>query len=559
MAYRSSAPDLAERPGDRSGRWERDRFQDRYGDVRERFEEDDDHVYSRRESLPPRAPPAPVRERSVPRYSSGGRGPPYEDDDLLFREQRRRVYEDDRIPIRRRQSPPSRFRSPSPPRRAPGSGGRPGMPLRRPSSLDTFDRASFDRREMVHREREREYSPAPRRDDFRAPPYMDIPLPRHKALPPPRFKEREYFEEEIRVSDPDRFGDDDFHGRSERVVSEKKIVKTRRRSRSRESRATRSFRSSSRSSSSSSSSATSVTTSRTGTTITARSEYPKKGKTRIPARLISRRALIDMEYPFVEEGNTIVIQKALGQQNIDDLLKLSDDYKKSERETEMARSLPGDIIEERRTTEIIIPARAPSEHSHHVTFEDTAPGQGGAPLVVTAPAPQRSVTPVQVQHTTTAVIRDVSPARTYTTSSYTSGSSVTSDSYSTTSYDSSVTAVPAYHHHHYGYPPGTAVSAYPPATAVREVSTEVPIGPVAIVDHRHRGHSRHRDSRSRSRHARHASVGRGGEMVRAERLSTGELVLFEETVERVEEPSKGVRIEKDRRGRMSISVPRNPR
>lgn len=47
--------------------------------------------------------------------------------------------------------------------------------------------------------------------------------------------------------------------------------------------------------------------------------------------------------------------------------------------------------------------------------------------------------------------------------------------------------------------------------------------------------------------------------MRAERLSTGELVLLEETIERVEEPSRGVRIEKDRRGRMSISVPRNPR
>jgi hypothetical protein len=32
-----------------------------------------------------------------------------------------------------------------------------------------------------------------------------------------------------------------------------------------------------------------------------KSEYPKKGKTRIPVRLVSKRALIDIGYPFTEE------------------------------------------------------------------------------------------------------------------------------------------------------------------------------------------------------------------------------------------------------------------
>jgi len=36
--------------------------------------------------------------------------------------------------------------------------------------------------------------------------------------------------------------------------------------------------------------------------------------------------------------------------------------------------------------------------------------------------------------------------------------------------------------------------------------------------------------------------------VRAERLSTGELVLYEEEVEHVEPTRNGVRIEKDKRG-----------
>jgi hypothetical protein len=62
-------------------------------------------------------------------------------------------------------------------------------------------------------------------------------------------------------------------------------------------------------------------------------------------------------------------------------------------------------------------------------------------------------------------------------------------------------------------------------------------------------HERHHHSHSRSR-------SQGGELVRAERLSTGELVLFEEKVEKIEEPRRGVRIEKDKKGKMSISVPK---
>lgn len=48
----------------------------------------------------------------------------------------------------------------------------------------------------------------------------------------------------------------------------------------------------------------------------------------------------------------------------------------------------------------------------------------------------------------------------------------------------------------------------------------------------------------------------GRELVHAERLPTGELVLYQEEVERVEQPSRGTRIEKDKKGRMSISVPK---
>lgn len=96
-----------------------------------------------------------------------------------------------------------------------------------------------------------------------------------------------------------------------------------------------------------------------------------------------------------------------------------------------------------------------------------------------------------------------------------------------------------------------------------EYSEEVPVGPLALVrSDRHRSRSRSRSQREirseirdlerqyeRRRHGER-------EVVKAERLSTGELVLYEEQIEKIEEPRRGVRIEKDKKGRMSISVPK---
>ncbi|KUI54942.1 hypothetical protein VP1G_02406 [Cytospora mali] len=61
-------------------------------------------------------------------------------------------------------------------------------------------------------------------------------------------------------------------------------------------------------------------------------QYPAKGTTRIPARLVSERALIDLGYQFYHEGNTVIVRKALGRDNIDDLIKLSEEYKEADME-----------------------------------------------------------------------------------------------------------------------------------------------------------------------------------------------------------------------------------
>lgn len=309
--------------GDRDRVYERDRVEDdrfymRGGRGRERSEDrfdrrrfyEDDYVREREH----------VRERD---------GPPYDDEPRYEpRREPARQPEFDRRVVMEKERDREYYRDSSP--------RRPAF-LRRQSSLDTYDRRPlrhvFDQREQ--------YPPPARRediyrDDYRAPPYTPIPLPKARGLPPPGRREDRYYDD-YRPSEPDYYPDDDFKALPERV-REREFVRSREtRDRSRESKATRTHthRSSSRSSSSSSSSGG-------GTTV--RSEYPKKGKTKIPARLVSKRALIDLGYPYVEEvrtpvmrvrneimlilqqENTIIVQKALGQDNIDELLKLSEEY-----------------------------------------------------------------------------------------------------------------------------------------------------------------------------------------------------------------------------------------
>ncbi|KAI3321152.1 hypothetical protein HD806DRAFT_215227 [Xylariaceae sp. AK1471] len=470
---------------------------------KERFFEERDRYHTRappREALrePPREPSRQpprgrVREASVDERFVERRAPrPWEDD--YVRE--RKFYDED--PPRRRASPPPamerriyfekerdrEYPDPSPVRR-------PKTLLRRQSSLDTFDRRPAQRL-YDHRE---EYGPPARRSDYQPELYEPIPLPRSRALPPPRtYAERDY--DEIKISEPHRYGDDDFHEYPEHI-HEREIVRTkkrRERSGSRTSRApthhSRSHLSSSRSSSTSSSSDSG------GTAVTAKSEYPKKGKTRIPSRLVSLRAIMELQYPYIIEGNTIIIQRALGQQNIDDLLKLSEDYKKAEAEVALARSVPGAVIEERREEIFTIPPPAP-------------------PTVIRAPPPP----PMELVRET--MVREISPTRTAT--SYT-----TAGGYTTT---------------------GTSRTPVVVEARPREYSDDVQVGPLALVGDRRRDHHHHHHQHSHS-HSRDRDV------VRAERLPTGELVLYEEEIERIEEPRRGVRIEKDKKGRMSISVPK---
>ncbi|KAL7962208.1 hypothetical protein V8C34DRAFT_271097 [Trichoderma compactum] len=521
----------------RGDRWERDRL----GGERDR-------VHSR-ERL--------VEEDRL--FMAGGRGPREQSADRFDRLYGRTSYQDDLVRDRRFYQDDARFgRRPEPPRgerivleterdreyHRDSSPRRPTM-IRRQSSLDTYDRRPlpkfFDQREELpppaRREdiRREEY-----REEYRAPSYTPIPLPKTRGLPPARRYDERFYED-IHV-EHDRIEEGIPRYPTERIV-EREIIREKekekekeKRSRSRDSRSTkkshrgrsRASKSSTRSSSSSSSSSSGGG----GTTLkSVKSEYPKKGKTRIPARLVSKRALIDIGYPFIEEGNVVVVQKALGQANIDHLLKLSEEYKASELEISAARSSAGEIVRERREELIIDTPVHLRERREEVIIETPAHHHHPPPppyhfptsqaIVIPAPPPPAPViieaTPRDVELIDKTVYRDMSP---------TVSSRSRSRSHS--------------HHHHHHH---SSSSEY------------------QLVE-RHRSRSRSgKDIRAEIRalekelsHGRRREVGEK-EIVRTERLPNGELIVYEEQVERFAS-HKPARIEKDKKGRMSISVPK---
>ncbi|KAI1434228.1 hypothetical protein GGR50DRAFT_416303 [Xylaria sp. CBS 124048] len=479
-------------------RWDGERLAYEGGRFKER-----DRLYTRlpTQELPRQTPRERIRDSAGldDRFVERRAARPWEDHRL-----RERGYFDESP--RRRPSPPPElerriylekkdreYRDSSPVRSPPPL-------LRRQSSLDTFDRRPAQR---LHDHDRDEYVPPVRRREHRPEPYEPVPLPRSRALPPPRvYAEDDY--EEIRVPESHRYEDEDLRAYPERF-REREIVhvkKHRERSGSRTSRARR-YHSSSRRSSSLSSPPSSSSSDTGGTAITTKSEYPKKGKTKIPIRLVSIRAIAELQYPHVIEGNTVIIQKALGQKNIDDLLKLSDDYKRADAELTAARSISGAIVEERKEEIFTIPP-------------PPVPVPPAAPSVAL-----RSLAPPSVEVTNEALVREVSPLQAYT------------------SYN--VATVPPTNPNYLA--PGAPVVV---DTGLREVTEHDLVGPLTIVGDRRIGH-----------HSRHRSRSRGRELVRTERLATGELVVYEEEIERIEEPRRGVRIEKDKKGRMTISVPKH--
>lgn len=303
--YRSSTGNLASYEDDepRGGqRWDRDRFERMRGsggstrgppssrDSEQdhfRFQEHDRFPGGRRdvdihEDFDRRAPPsrAPVRVAERDRFFEEDRferrAPPRRND--IFEERtpsevanqalapyrRRSVIDDDiNIDVRTQVSRP---RKPARPQY-----------IRRQSSLDTYDRRPMPRYGDVERyEREEVH-------EYRPPANVPIPLPiRERRRSPDRRRHRQ--------SDEDlAYGD--FGGRGREREEYREIEVSRNKSRVRRSKSVAGSR---RSSSSGSVSEIQLP----------RANYGKRGKTRLPKRLVKREAIIELGYPFEEEVGT---------------------------------------------------------------------------------------------------------------------------------------------------------------------------------------------------------------------------------------------------------------
>jgi hypothetical protein len=168
---------------------------------------------------------------------------------------------------------------------------RPGY-LRRQSSLDTFDRRPPPRyREHLDYDHS-DYGSS--RDEWRPPTNTPIPLPvRERRRSPPRFRGDDF--EEVRYREFERERDRDRappRGRAEEyrdveIRREKSVRRARSRSRAARSIAATSVRSSS--------------TSSFEDVAPVQKPIGRKGKTRMPKRLVKKQAVIEMGLPFEEE------------------------------------------------------------------------------------------------------------------------------------------------------------------------------------------------------------------------------------------------------------------
>jgi hypothetical protein len=181
---------------------------------------------------------------------------------------------------------------------------RPGL-LRRQSSLDTFDRRPI-----------RTYE----KEEYRIPPYTPVPLPIRRG------REEEFEEIRYRDYEPDHYRE---------VEIERERSTHRRKPKSEASRRSHAKSVTTRRSSPSSSSSESfeeiVKEEQTQEIIPIPETERKfkKGKTRMPKRLVRREAIMDLGYPFDEEEDFFVLRIALEKDQIDEVIKVSDTYKES--------------------------------------------------------------------------------------------------------------------------------------------------------------------------------------------------------------------------------------
>ena len=316
---RSSGDNLAY--GEIPQRWDRDRFE-RFGTrgpPPQRFEED--YHFTERDRpgrrdiavadrIDERGPGGSYHERDryveEDRFTPGSARPRRRTDRELFGDvDPREIAEMALTPYRRksigRQEDVEFDRRPAPPR--------PGL-LRRQSSLDTFDR------------RPARYE----KEEYRMPAYTPVPLPirRHEDI----------YEDGPRYRAPEDYREVEIQ--RERSVHRHRGGDARSEAPTRKTRSTRAKSVTTRRTSPSSASSESFEEIDKEESIRAESIREsiaetkrgfKKGKTRMPKRLVRSEAIQDLGYPYDEEESFYVLRIALEKDQIDEVIKISEQYK----------------------------------------------------------------------------------------------------------------------------------------------------------------------------------------------------------------------------------------
>lgn len=250
--FRSSTGSLggvSSSDGGGGGRWDAERFarerQERHVDSRappvlERPREEERERERDRDRFDRRVPSFEERFLSGDKYGPPARRPEREYDDDHLVSGAGPPTAGSMVPYERRRREPA-TKGPPPPR--------PGL-LRRQSSLDTFDRKPT--RSRFHDPDDESPPPVPRA----------IPVPRRQRTPP-RYHDRDY--EDVRVAEPEYYGDEEY-----RHIREEEITERRRRSSSASHRRP----------------------------VEEEKPFPRRGKTRMPKRMVHTRAVIELGYPF---------------------------------------------------------------------------------------------------------------------------------------------------------------------------------------------------------------------------------------------------------------------
>ncbi|OJD26509.1 hypothetical protein ACJ73_02104 [Blastomyces percursus] len=277
----SSASTSSSGGGGGGGRWDAGRF------FREREERQEPQARERRTQVVDRPPTAERRRRDVDELLQAAHerfGPPARRPDRTYNDEHLVSSSGAMVPFREREE---RDRSPQ---------VRPQL-LRRQSSLDTFDRAAARRGYDKYD-----------REDY-GPPVTPISVP-HRRRTPPSHEKVDF--EEIRVAEPEYYGDEEYH----RIRMRDRSVTPRPRGRSipppPQSVEVREIRP---------------------------SATPRRGRTRMPKRLVHPRAIIDLGYQYEEEEDAYIIFQALQEAHIEDLVTRSREVRRTATTTEITDTL----------------------------------------------------------------------------------------------------------------------------------------------------------------------------------------------------------------------------